>query len=60
MVGLEAGWPDVSFHFKHGIADIADLGAKLSLIYGVEGDPNFVQFGFGLTVPWPREEPTVS
>jgi len=48
----QAGWPDTSFMFTHGVRNNFDLGVRLSFIYGVENrtDVNS-QFGLGLAVP---------
>jgi hypothetical protein len=52
MVSAEAGWPDVTLGFTHGVSDIIDVGARFSILYGLEGAPSLpLNFGIGLRVP---------
>ena len=50
MAYAEAGWPDVSLGFQHGMSDKLDIGAKLSLTYGVAGT-TFTGVGMGVSAP---------
>jgi len=49
-IGLEVGWPGVSFSYLHGTSDRTDLGIKLDLLYGFEQTTDWA-FGAGLDVP---------
>jgi hypothetical protein len=52
MVGAQFGWPSVAFDYKHGLSPTSDVGARLELIYGVEGVPRYdSQFGLLLSIP---------
>lgn len=46
----ELGWPDATFGWAHGVTDRFDIGARFSLIYGVEST-RWTDFGVGLRFP---------
>jgi len=46
----EFGWPDVTLGYTHGMSHNFDLGARMKLIYGVEGTTS-TQFGMAFDVP---------
>jgi hypothetical protein len=50
MIYAEAGWPDVSLGFQHGMTDMVDLGFRFSAIYGAEYGTG-VRPGVGMVVP---------
>jgi len=49
-IGLQAGWPGISFSYLHGTSDRTDLGIQLDLLYGREQTTDWV-FGAGVQVP---------
>ncbi len=51
LIFLEAGWPDVSVGFLHGVARHLDIGFRASVVYGVDFTRT-VSPGFELRVPF--------
>jgi len=50
-VSGEFGWPSITFGYTHGMGQNWDIGAKLDILYGVEGVTSATQFGLGFRVP---------
>jgi hypothetical protein len=48
----EFGWPSVTFGLIHGLSPTSDVGLKFDLLWAVEGQSTFSQFGIGLRVPF--------
>src|SRR5262249_36515788 len=51
MIYFEAGWPDLSFGFQHGLNPKVDIGVRVSLIYGWEYIFPDIALGLGVRVP---------
>jgi len=50
-IGLEVGWPGISFSYLHGTSDRSDFGLKLDLLYAFENTTDWA-FGAGVDVPF--------
>ena len=49
-IGLQAGWPGLSFTWLHGLSDRSDVGARLDLLFAQENTTD-TAFGAGFDVP---------
>ena len=50
VLSAQAGWPDVTLRYVHGMSSTFDLGAQMQLIYGFEYG-TATQFGLAFAMP---------